>query len=335
MRKLLIAVWFTFAFIACDEMPIYKNGIELPPVPEILSPPPDEVFDTYMAIPSVPREALWIRTYQRETRDVTHAQWKEWFEFKLEHNGMTIDTFSLLELQKRYYTKYVEAGGIAIVANEGVKDTHLFDAWEAILVITSKRPELRERLQKEHGFYMSLLPRAESGWNVPEVINGNLHANSCNASGLAPESPGVQGLCYARVALQADSGDRLWIFVHEFAHRLDWEIERLSPGFRDKVQVAYETALKRAREENIWTRAITRHPAHEYFAEGVVEWFYDIGEIHSNRPWEQPRRHTTYEEFKEKDPLLYELLDEWFPKVSLLIWERCDYDSFIVDWECD
>ena len=333
-RRLLIAVYLgvlVLAHLGCDEMPIIKNGIELPPSPEVLSPPLDALFDVTMAKFRDDTESLWLRLYQR---DDGNAEWKGWFEDKLERNGMTLETFSLETIQRRFYVKYVEAGGIAIVANDGVKDTEMFDAWEAILVITSKRPELRDRLQKEHGFYMTLLDRDTSGWDLPETVFGGLHENSCTQVGLNPGSPGVHGICYARLA-NSSHPDRLWIFVHEFAHRLDWEIERLSPGFQEKVQVAYETALKRAREENIWTRAITRHPAHEYFAEGVVEWFYHIGERHPDRPWEPSRSHATYEEFKEKDPLLYEILDEWFPKVSLLIWERCDYDSFIADWDCD
>ena len=45
----------------------------------------------------------------------------------------------------------------------------------------------------------------------------------------------------------------------------------------------------------------------EYWAEGVHTWFYDIG---------PDRQFPTYADFATHDPLLDELLDEWFAKDS-------------------
>ena len=48
----------------------------------------------------------------------------------------------------------------------------------------------------------------------------------------------------------------------------------------------------------------------EYWAEGAVMWFYEIG---------PGRQFESYDAFFGRDRLLAELLDEWFPRVSF--WE--------------
>ena len=50
-----------------------------------------------------------------------------------------------------YYTKYIDAGGIAIVGNHYVRDEQFYVAREVILHMTSKRPELREPLSLNSG----------------------------------------------------------------------------------------------------------------------------------------------------------------------------------------
>ena len=91
--------------------------------------------------------------------------------------------------------------------------------------------------------------------------------------------------------------------AHEFAHALNYEIEILKSGFTDKLRKAYNTAYA----HGTWDGAYANTDYREYWAEGVAMWFYEIG---SGRGFE------TYEAFFERDPLLAELLDEWFPRVS-------------------
>ena len=58
--------------------------------------------------------------------------------------------------QVEYYNRYIDAGGIANIGNVGVVDASFIAAREAVLVMTSKYPALRDRLKVEHGFYLIL-----------------------------------------------------------------------------------------------------------------------------------------------------------------------------------
>ena len=98
--------------------------------------------------------------------------------------------------------------------------------------------------------------------------------------------------------------DALQTFAHELAHALDWEMERLSPGFQDRVRAAYDNA----KAEGLWPPSVIRGIWYEYWAEGVEIWFYEIG---AGRMFE------TRAEFMAHDPLLGGILSEWFPAVSL------------------
>ena len=111
--------------------------------------------------------------------------------------------------------------------------------------MTSKHPELRERLLSKHGkFYMVLIPLSISEQrDMPEGLLGlsrlnddpydDFLTNSCHGSVLQT------GLCWATVNIETSSAK---IFVHEFAHALQWEMEHLQPGFEDKLREYYSGA---------------------------------------------------------------------------------------------
>ena len=201
------------------------------------------------------------------------------------------------ELQKSYYTKYIDAASIAIVAPTHTRTKYLLDARDAIVVMTSKHPELRERLLSKHGkFYMVLVPEVWDLIKFPEVqLHSSLldddptndsYVASCNTR-YGRETPYKVGYCWAAVGTELSSART---FVHEFAHALESEMERLKPGFEDKLRNIYKDSKEA--------------PWYEYWASAVEIWFYSI------RPGK-------YEEFFERHPSVAEVLDEWFPRVTL------------------
>ena len=245
---------------------------------------------------------------------------KQILERKLK--GVPFEEYSHIEAQRAFYTKYIEAGGIAIVANAGVTDTELIDARTVILTMTSKHPHLRDRLQMEHGFYMVLLAQDTWGWDIPEVIVVSPQweaVNSCDISSIglwidaegAVQKPlGVYGFCYARLSQTR----RFSTFVHEFAHALDRGMELSYPDFE-----TFEMRVKRAQEQyDPWGLSW-----YEYWAVSVEYWFYSIG--HDLGPL--TRHDKTYEDFFQRAPLLAELLDEWFPRISFQNLGKCHYSG--------
>ena len=106
-----------------------------------------------------------------------------------------------LTTQKAFYTKYIDAAGIAILANAAVADAHLIEARQVILLLTAKRPELREMLATQkpkdvssiaaagegitlfgQGFYMILIDKV-SFWDMPEIDFHFYGSGSCHIRG--------------------------------------------------------------------------------------------------------------------------------------------------------
>ena len=221
--------------------------------------------------------------------------------FMRENGYDKIDFF--YELQKAYYTKYIDAAGIAIVAPQHIRNKYILDARDAIVVMTSKHPELRERLLSKHGkFYMVLIPSSfRDQRDMPEGLLGHSRlnddpsddflANSCDTR-TGDGVPYKAGLCWATVNIETSSAK---IFVHEFAHALQSEMERLQPGFEDKLKEHYK-----GRGGSL--------PWYEYWARATEAWFYHIL---------PPLDDNKYEEFIEEFGFVGESLDYWFPRVRL------------------
>ena len=201
--------------------------------------------------------------------------------------------------QEAYYDRYVDAADIAIVGNSGVGDADYIRAGHIVLMMTAKRPEVRELLSVENGFYMILVGGDDTtGWGYPpEVRHTAIRIGYVPPPGCSRDSRG--GFCCGYV-LERQVGRELEVFVHEFAHAMDY---RRSASFEAQLVRAYETALA----SGTWAGLYAETNANEYWAEGAVVWFYDIG---------PGRQFGTYEALKAHDPLLFDLLDAWFPRVS-------------------
>ena len=213
------------------------------------------------------------------------------------------DKIDFHELQKAYYTKYIDAAGIAIVAPQHTRTKYLIDARDAIVVMTSKHPELRERFQsKLRMFYMVLIPDFWELGEMPETLlnyskldddpKDDFNANSCGFMS-GPVAPPV-GLCWASVNIETSSAR---IFVHEFAHAIDYEMNLLQPGFWDKRKEYYANVPDDPSNEIFL-------PDYEYWARAVEAWFYQ-------------KKPGGYEEYIEEKGYVGEMLDYWFPRVSL------------------
>lgn len=232
--------------------------------------------------------------------------------------------------QRAFYTKYIDADGIAILSHAEVEDRHLIEARQVILTMTAKHPALRDRLKVQHGFYMILFEPTtgpENMKNIPELYNereGYYYEKSmCRMTSSRWGDAGVNGFCTAAVA--GEHLGRMNTFTHEFAHALDSEMQylkdrallasgiplneayNLNREFDDRLQQAFQQAKASDAYRNLWDPYIITENPQEYWAEGVEIWYYGIG---AGREFE------THEAFAAVDPLLYELLSEWFYKGS-------------------
>ncbi|MYB02036.1 MAG: hypothetical protein F4118_13050 [Acidimicrobiaceae bacterium] len=237
-----------------------------------------------------------------------------------------------------YYTKYIDAGGIAIVGNHYVRDEQFYAARETILTMTSKYPEMREQLSLKadriHGikFRVILLnaeepvdsefsnefSRETGGWAFPE----------------SPRNPGYLGAasfhyCVARVEWEPRPGRgvrlSLGVLVHEFAHALHEQggIEHVYPGFNKHLRQAYNTDVRSSGSgSSAYTNSYGGTNHREYWAELSRDWFTDSTITLTQRY-----------KWRRVDQLMLPIMEDLYPKISLI--PLSYYLERPVEWDWD
>ena len=214
----------------------------------------------------------------------------------------------LSEQQRLYYTKYIDAEGIAIMGNSDVTDAEFWIARDITLRMTAKCPQLRKMMSPASRYKTILLsyPESQTIGDIPEYTCRNDK----------PRSPFGIGGRFKSVTLKKENA--YWrTFVHEFAHA----IEAFITCYENKTRYCYyesgvtlqtldfqnrlETAYAQAIALGTWKGRYAETNYREYWAEGVRMWYYDIG---TGREFE------THEDFARHDPLIAELLAEWFAR---------------------
>ncbi|MXV76243.1 hypothetical protein F4Z99_18465 [Candidatus Poribacteria bacterium] len=229
----------------------------------------------------------------------------------IKHNDLTLsnlyfEQLCLLDQRLKYYTKYIDAGGIAVIGNEIVPDEAFLMAREIVLEMTSKHPEIRDMLSPETGHY-HVLVNDQYGHlrETPEPPH------------YEPDIPYALSHCGGRYTYCVSTirplseGRVMWTFVHEFAHAMHSVIEELDTSFNDKLKQAYENAI----EQGIWSGMYAEENYQEYWAEGVRMWFYHVTDL-PRPPTQGWVTFRTYEDFAERDPMLVELIRGWFHEAT-------------------
>ena len=143
---------------------------------------------------------------------------------------------------RKFYKKFIDADGIAIVGSENVEDRSFQKARHVVLVITSKLPGLREALSAdqvggvtgdESPFRLVLTHRPSQDFvNMPEHLNANL-GNTIYWYG------SFHGY-YARVDVKDIVANS--VLIHEMAHAIEHAIRarNLLPNFGKRLDTAWE-----------------------------------------------------------------------------------------------
>ena len=215
----------------------------------------------------------------------------------------------LRNAQQKYYTKYINAGGIAIIGDNSIGDRFFWAGRDIILTMTSKHPEIREVLSAEKKFRMILVSPPLGLVSIPEV-DIDFVINDTHGIGFCGRGISRNYFCAQTVQEHPlpDKDDLVMdAFVHEFAHAMHHAIHNdIAPTFQERLEEAYTNALETG---GVWGHgSYGLENVQEYWAVGVQKWFWKVTKT------ETPEFHA---HFLEKDPLLYDLLDEWLPFVYL------------------
>lgn len=228
--------------------------------------------------------------------------------------------------QEAYYTKYISAGGVAIMGNGYIKDPFFYAARDIVLGMTQKRPELRALLTPSRenrpgamqidgvhdvtgrttprgNFRMILVDGQQEGTVIPEIHlgNGTIQYPVIGLGGLSA----TYG--WAFMPRLNDGSFAPDIFIHEFAHAIHTAIELLDTNFDARLEAAYQSALENGSYFGNSPAYYSLSTKWEYWADSVEEWFVDLA---------NPRRQL-HDVFLRKDPLMYALLAEWFDLINL------------------
>ena len=161
--------------IESPDSPLMKSPIQLPSEPPSVVVHRELPPDVLLAMKRNAEDVSWfierLRTDETFLSTFNPEGVRILKEFLLVEKGLT-DAESIHEWQKEFYTRYIDAGGVAIVGPDTVTDREYLLAREAILVMTSKRPELRDRVQSKHGkFYMILVGDYLEASDIPEKLD--------------------------------------------------------------------------------------------------------------------------------------------------------------------
>ena len=234
--------------------------------------------------------------------------------------------FCELQVTNRlFYDKYIDAGGIAIIAPSdrtsrvGARDEFLYMAREIILTMTSEMPELRQAMSPEHGFYYVLVGAQGDDVTMPGELSlfsrlAGFYTRS-NTGGVSRHLAAGGIVYHLHTTPRQESLDS-GVVVHEMAHAIDQTFDdnpHLFPNWNTRLTTAYTLAYQKALKGEGYYNDINLYALinkQEYWAMSAGEWFDDFNRDDEHGRW---RRETVI----EGDPLLYALLDEVFPAVSL------------------
>lgn len=205
-----------------------------------------------------------------------------------EDNGTTTSAFEAcnelpvqppesLELDP-FYEKFVDAGGIPIVATSAVSDDAFVIACEIVSHMLSKRPDVAAALAANDvrvGIIavddgttdMPEHRNLDSDFPLPDGETWNERTRGVGATHAVPmASVGEENL----LGLSTDRYLGQSILVHEFAHTIfDLGVADVDPITVQELATAFEGAL----EDGLYGTSYAATNTQEYWAEGVQSWY--------------------------------------------------------------
>ncbi|HYG76580.1 MAG TPA: hypothetical protein VEK08_16365 [Planctomycetota bacterium] len=210
-----------------------------------------------------------------------------------------------------FYKKYVSAGGYPVISSEKVSDYALKEAAYLVDLMLAKRPDVREAMIKS-GSRLIVMASTEFTTDIPE--HSRLKPKDywdARARGLGGSKTDPVCSCGEENVLgfPGDPYSTECIVIHEFAHNIHLRgMVNVDKTFDDRVKKAYDSAMAK----KLWAGKYASTNHHEYFAEGVQNWF------DNNRENDHDHNHVnTRAELIEYDPGLADLCREVFGDTEL------------------
>jgi hypothetical protein len=206
------------------------------------------------------------------------------------------------EIARKFYKKYIDVKGLAVVASNDVADEALQRTYWIVTHILAGRPDILAAMEKA-GTRLIIIGKDQVYTDMPEYRN---HPNPAyqnervrGTGGLGVTSFGEENL----LTLAGDRYDDESIGVHEFCHTIDAALRTIDPTWRDRLNKTYRNAM----DKSLWKYAYAASNPAEYWAE-ICQSYFDCNRINN---WNH-NAVATREQLKQYDPDGYELVRTTF-----------------------
>lgn len=168
-------------------------------------------------------------------------------------------------IQRSFYKKYVDAGGIPVLSSAKVRDAALLEVRHLILKLLAGRDDVRAALARKN-VRVGIMAHDEFTTTMPETRNMSRWWDK-RARGLGgnPVTCGEENILNFR----GDPYQGENIFIHEFAHSIDHSgLAMVDDSFKTTLNKLFETEKRKGR-----LSGYCMQNAGEFWAEGVQSWF--------------------------------------------------------------
>jgi dipeptidyl-peptidase-4 len=205
------------------------------------------------------------------------------------------------DVARQFYKKYIDAGGLPVVAADVVADEALERTVSIVTHMLAGRSDVLNAMVQSR-MYLIVIGRDQVYTDMPEYRN---HPNPTyqnervRGTGGRPTSFGEENL----LSLPIDRYDDESIAVHEFCHTIDSTLRSLDSGWPERRDASFRHALALGLWKNTYAAS---NPA-EYWAE-ICQSYFDCNRVNN---WNHGPIGTR-EQLKSYDPESYELVRDAF-----------------------
>jgi predicted metalloprotease with PDZ domain len=206
------------------------------------------------------------------------------------------------EVARKFYKKYVDVKGVAVLASAEVADEALQRTWFLVTRMLAGRPDILNVMAK-NGTRLIIIGKDQVYTDMPEYRNSwnreYMNERVRGTGGLGVTSFGEENL----LNLPLDRYDDESIAVHEFCHTIDAALRRLDPDWRKRLAQTYKSAIGKG----LWKNAYAASNPAEYWAE-ICQSYFDCNRVNN---WNH-NAVGTREQLRQYDPGGYDLVKTTF-----------------------
>jgi len=198
---------------------------------------------------------------------------------------------------RKFYQKYIDVGGMPVVAAKVVSDAALQRTYTIVTHLLAGRPDVIAAMVKRH-MYLIVIGKDQVYTDMPEYRNDPNPAyinERVRGTGGLPTSFGEENL----LCLPIDRYDDESIGVHEFCHTIDSTMASIDSTWTQRRNKAFRDAL----QKGLWKNTYSGSNPAEYWAESC-QCYFDCDRANNWNHGPITRR----EQLKAYDPETYELV---------------------------